>query len=476
MNRKLNNIDKLFHENLAGAGDQPPAHIWEGIGNALDTAKGKAIAQKKENRRRYAFAALFLIAAGVAIWLSNKDGIATKAVVTAETNASANAAADRLPANGMGAATNKQADQPSATRVFQGPGTPSLHEPAIERKGTGALKNEKTSADLSLARTLETPAPGTTAESASNPVNNAITQPVAQNSPLSTVEAGYPGRQTAETIDIGHSGGTHIGVAPGMLPALASAKNSASTVQVKRESRLSITAFFAPDITTRNLEQNFGTGRDERKEELLRTEKNSQLDFTVGARIEYKLNDHLSLQSGLSFSTNTIDIAQKTIFARLDKDGALKYRFNFSSGYTYFNPKTLSAPQFLGDSAQALSSSSTLHYVNIPLAVKYNLPSGRFNFSLQAGMTARFITKQSIDAVYASNGSNEKSRANEIQGLKTSYFNGVVGVGADYSLNSKMALTLFPSFNFATSSINRDAPVKAYPNTLSLAVGVKFQM
>jgi hypothetical protein len=471
MNRDLKNIDKLFHENLSGAGDQPPAHIWEGIDNALDIAGEKTIARKKENRRRYAFAAILLVTAGTAVFLLNKNEIKTNAVVAGATNTAANVAPNHPPVNEITTVeTNKHREQLLKTKAPE-----MISSPVVALKGIEKWKGDvKTTTHFSPTRILGVPATSKAGESTEIAENSEIMQPVIQNLSLPAVPATLS-RPAEQTIAIGHSG-PHTGVVPEMLPLLASTKNSASTVQVKKKSRFSITAFFGPDITTRNLEQNFGTGRDERKEELLRTERNSQLDFTLGARIEYKLDKHFSLQSGLSFSTNTIDIAQKTIFARLDKDGALRYRFNFSSGYTYFNPKTLSAPQFLGDSAQALSSSSTLHYVNIPLALKYNIPSGRFNFSVQAGMTARFITRQSIDAVYASNGSNEKSRANEIQGLKTSYFNGVVGVGADYSLNNKVALTLFPSFNFATSSINRDAPVKAYPNTLSLAVGVKFQM
>jgi hypothetical protein len=471
MNRDLKNIDKLFHENLSGAGDQPPAHIWEGIDNALDIAGEKTIARKKENRRRYAFAAILLVTAGTAVFLLNKNEIKTNAVVAGTTNTAANVAPNHPPVNEITTVeTNKHGEQLLKTKA---PGMISSRVVAL--KGIEKWKGDvKTTTHFSPTRILGVPATSKAGESTEIAENSEIMQPGIQNLSLPAAPATLS-RPAEQTIAIGH-GGPHTGDVPEMLPLLASTKNSASTVQVRKKSRFSITAFFGPDITTRNLEQNFGTGRDERKEELLRTERNSQLDFTLGARIEYKLDKHFSLQSGLSFSTNTIDIAQKTIFARLDKDGALRYRFNFSSGYTYFNPKTLSAPQFLGDSAQALSSSSTLHYVNIPLALKYNIPSGRFNFSVQAGMTARFITRQSIDAVYASNGSNEKSRANEIQGLKTSYFNGVVGVGADYSLNNKVALTLFPSFNFATSSINRDAPVKAYPNTLSLAVGVKFQM
>jgi hypothetical protein len=473
MNRDLKNIDKLFHENLSAAGDQPPMHIWDGIENALDLADEKKLIHKKEKRKRFAIAVLFLVAAGLTavLWKSNGENntIIAKTNITpvtpagnkiVEQNNISNIRPQKQPAEPLIASDKKE---------FTGkPVEASIVKVESDQKESIKTNNQAIAKEEIINQ-------GEISNSI-NPTKEILQELTVNNSN----QINQFTREAEKTIDINHSN-QRLWI-PETLPynnTSTSVKNSAPLVTIKKPRRFSVTAFFAPDITTRNLEQNSGimtSSRDEKKEEILRTERNTVLDFTVGARVEYKLNKHFSLQSGLSFSTNTIDIAQKTVFARFDKDGALKYKFNFSSGYTYFNPKTITAPQFLGDSAQALSSTSTLHYLNIPLAVKYNIPSGRFNFSMQAGITARFITHQNIDALYTSNGTNEKGRANEIQGLKTSYFNGVVGIGADYALSSKVAFTLFPSFNFATTSINRDAPVKAYPNTLSLAVGMKFQM
>lgn len=520
MNRDLKNIDKLFHENLSAAGEQPPMHIWDGIENALDVADEKNNANKKSRRRRFAFIAFFILAAGAAafVWdandpdndemAENKSIIApavasgSKKIIAAKSKnkttltsiekapaaAQKNSSIDKVNSTVAVAKNSTQKANRNSQYVTKENAAPSITATAqLSGKQTQSTTNPPaliTSGYLHTVvdgKVVIIPMQGVFCGTISGTLEPLINKPQGtitsdqQSLPVISEETKTAAKIADETKTFTQVPTSADPKLEMKTPDLAATK-AAPLVRTKKPGRFSLTVFFAPDITTRNLEQNFGTTRDERKEELIRTERNSELDFTTGARVEYKLNKHFSLQSGLSFSTNTIDIAQKTIFARFDnRDGSLKYRFNFSSGYAYFKPKTFAAPQFLGDSAQALSSTSTLHYINIPLAVKYNMPMGRrFNFSVQAGITARFITKQSIDAVYASNGANEKGRTNEIQGLKTTYFNGVVGIGMDYSLSNKLALTVFPSFNFATTSINRDAPVKAYPNTLSLAGGVKY--
>lgn len=461
MSTDRKNIDKFFHHDLAGASEQPPLHIWENIEAALDKDKQKRVTGFTRARRYYSVAAMILLmtAAGTLFWLNKKPD-------EEKTNTKGNTAAlVKSPmVNNLVTNQNNKASSSETIVADKADAVAALSEMAPASVSPGKIKQ----VNSVLAEAIKD-------ESKTAPKTIASPESIMQ---ATTVGENMHVMPTAQTIDI-ETTRPRIVNAPSALPfgiASIGTISSAPLVKIKRPGRWSVTAFFAPDITTRNLEQNFYSTLDEKKEEIIRTEKNGQLDFTVGARLEYRIDKHWSVQSGLSFSTNTIDIAQKMTFARFDKDGALKFRFNLSTGYAFMKGKSLPAPRFLGDSALALSSSSVLHYVNVPLIFKYNFAKGRFNFSSQAGIVARFITRESIDAVYSNNGANEKAIANEIQGLKRTYMNGVVGLGVDYAISKKVALTLFPSFNFATSSINRDAPVKAYPNTLSIASGVRMSL
>ena len=446
MQKDLKNIDKLFHNNLEGAGEQPPAFVWDGIANALDDAAETKRIGILEKRKRYSIALLLLLMMGSAALLLDMNG--RKAELKAITAVAAPIGKSSIDAGnkdkGTTAGAGYSAGIAQENRIEEVETVMSSHfnDPYIVSDVTEKGNNNFVETAMPVKEMITTPALFVKQETVSTEIAKPFVSPV------------YTLLQSSQVI------------------------SKSATVQTRRKSRFAVSFFFAPDITTRNLEQDLGsTALDERKEEMLKTEKNGKLDFTFGGRIEYQLNKHVSLLSGISFSTNTIDIAKKTVYARYDKrDGALKYRFNMSSGYSFFRPKKIPPPMVLGDSTEVASSSSILHYINIPFAVKYSLPSGRFNFFMQAGITAKFITKQSVSAEYAYNGEKEKSTSTVIYGLKTNYFNGVVGLGADYAVNQRLAIIVSPTFNFATSSINRDAPVKAYPNTLSIATGIRLQL
>ncbi len=439
MKNNLKKIDRLFHDNLDHLADQPPAHIWKGIENALDDMPVNTGDQTGSGKRYLLLAALFLATATAGILFRNQQLVSISPIV-------------------------------------------AVNEPVIPIASPAPLHPEQTNRTVSII---------TPAAQVSLPVVDALTEvAMADHTALPVSEETIPvyeNRSIAATIPFTSPVSTVsapvsvLDINEHLLPAtlIVTTSNTQKTVQTRRPGRFSITAFFAPDITTRNLAKGGGSSQDEEEAEIARTEKNSAFDYTIGARIEYSLNKHFSVQTGISFSRNAIEISPKTIFARYDVDGTVKYRFNLSSGYTFFKPQKASAvPLAVGDSTQSLASTSLLHYVNIPLALRYNYAVGRrLNLSAQAGITARFITKQSIAAVYATaNGNDEKNTSNQITGLKTSYFNGVVGLGADYSLNAHLAITVFPSFNFATTSININAPVKAYPNTLSFAAGLRIKL
>ena len=442
MENKAKNIDNYFHKDLDGLGELPPAHIWDGVVNALD-GHGTTERIKRDKKNRYALLLLLMLitaSAGTFWLLTGEDEVihlqAPEEVVKNDVTAGANQnwPAVRISRQRKTITGNQENIQVQVADI------PSAHtdagvkaEHAFEEAGYEQIPISRQQT-VAIARSHET---------------------------LQDAPRAFINKAGAYT---GVTGITAVNAVAGF-----------TTVKKPRAHRFSLTAFFAPDITTRNLEQEGASTKDEGKDEMKQTEKNGALDFTFGARVDYKLNKHFSIQSGLSFSTNTIDIAQKTIYARYDKAGILRYRFNMSSGYCFFKLKNIPAPQFAGDSARTMGSTSTLHYINIPLIAKYNFAvSQRLDLTVQAGIVARFIAWESISTTYDYFGFKEKSISRQIEGLKKNYFNGVVGIGAEYAVNKKVALTIFPSFNFATSSINKDAPVKAYPNTLSVATGVKF--
>jgi hypothetical protein len=166
----------------------------------------------------------------------------------------------------------------------------------------------------------------------------------------------------------------------------------------------------------------------------------------------------------------------KKIFAKMDADGKVKYRFDCSSGYTYISLKSgTAATPVVGDSVVAAASTNTLKYIGVPLALTYTVNLGKFNIVPTFGTVANFLAKQQIETEITQPGSSEKQTINSIQGLKSSYFNLFSGISFEYNLNKRVAFSVIPSGNFALTAINKNAAVKSYPNSFALTGGIKIK-
>jgi hypothetical protein len=69
MEKDQKNIDQLFHRNIEGAGEHPPAFIWDNIADALDENAENRRVRKLEKRRRYSIALVLLVMVGSAALL-----------------------------------------------------------------------------------------------------------------------------------------------------------------------------------------------------------------------------------------------------------------------------------------------------------------------------------------------------------------------------------------------------------------------
>lgn len=245
----------------------------------------------------------------------------------------------------------------------------------------------------------------------------------------------------------------------------------------------SATLFFAPQFSFNRIEnenhhdrpqptQPPGEPRIDR--DAIKKNEQHQTSSSFGVLLDLPLSQRWGLQSGVTLLNKNTSINPKTIYANLDNDGNVRYRFDCSSGYTYISSKTAAAP-VVGDSANAAESSNKLQYLGIPLAVTYRFPLGRFSIVPTVGASANFLIKQKLETELLVGASKETQTITDIQGLKSSYFTAVTGISFEYALSKRIGFVLMPSGNFALSSITRDAAVKSYINSFSLAGAVKIK-
>jgi hypothetical protein len=254
--------------------------------------------------------------------------------------------------------------------------------------------------------------------------------------------------------------------------------NNVTVIMLKKKeskpSKFSITTFFSPDIAWYRLQDDKVGNQSDNANELEKEEKH-EFSSTYGALVDYKIGKRWGLHSGFTLANTNITVAPKTIYAQQDNAGSVKYRINTSSGYGYLLPNFITNPA-IGDSLYAFTSTHSLQYIGIPLAVCYNITKGKFKVNVIGGVSVNILTRAKLETTVEKGFNNSIETIDNIQGLKKIYFSGLAGVGIDYKLNNKTSLTVAPTMRFALNSINKDAPVKSYPMSFGFTVGLKIRL
>jgi hypothetical protein len=183
----------------------------------------------------------------------------------------------------------------------------------------------------------------------------------------------------------------------------------------------------------------------------------------------------MTLQAGIGYMEKTTAIDPKEVGAVRTPDGKIRYQFDCSAGRYYLTPKYGTWPA-VGDSAYTIASANELHYITVPLAIKYYFGNNKLNFFAIAGGDANFLLGQDLTTgLYGASYYGKKAPPKPI-GLNQVYINALLGGGLNYSLNRRFALTFSPTYRFALNPINKDMPFKAYPRSISLAGGLRISL
>jgi Outer membrane protein beta-barrel domain len=115
----------------------------------------------------------------------------------------------------------------------------------------------------------------------------------------------------------------------------------------------------------------------------------SDISSTIGVLLGYKVGNKITIQSGVTYSSSNISIDPTKVYAENDNSGKVKYRYNTSFGYGYLLP-SFSASPIVGDSLFASGANHTLHYISIPIIVKYKLGNKKMTFHPGAGVSFNY--------------------------------------------------------------------------------------
>ncbi|HUZ60694.1 MAG TPA: outer membrane beta-barrel protein [Hanamia sp.] len=246
------------------------------------------------------------------------------------------------------------------------------------------------------------------------------------------------------------------------------------TIKSQKKSQFYVTGFFSPEISFSRMHDNHSGNQNGNTTDAENNETET-FSYIFGTLIEYKTGRHWSLQSGFTLSTRNRDIDPCTIYAKPDNTGTIKYQINTSSGYGYILPSFSNNPN-VGDSIFSKSTTNTLQYLGIPLSVKYSINKGKFTLNAMTGISPNFLTQGKITTEVEKGNDNEMETAVKIIGLKKFYLSGMAGIGLDYNFYKNLSADFSPTIRFALNPINDEVPVKSFPNSLGVSLGLKLKL
>ena len=236
-------------------------------------------------------------------------------------------------------------------------------------------------------------------------------------------------------------------------------------------SKYFISAFFAPSIYGRIIKDN--NDSDNVDAQNANDNEERGLSYSTGLKLGFDLMPGWSIQTGIVFSKSSFGIKPTKVYAKPNSSGNPEYSLVTSSGVVQFTPD--GTPPQNGDSLNVNENSSqSLSYLSIPLQLDWNFYTKRLGLYASAGLSANFLVQQQTNLNFEDNGSEENQTDNEVNGLKMMNYGFSFGLGAKYSLTSHFILTAEPFLSGNISPINRDTPLKTYPYSFGIGLGIGY--
>ncbi len=458
MDEDLQNIEDLFKKGLEANLQMPPQKIWDSIDNMLDKEKVIAIKSKYDSLKKITLLLLLLFSGGLIYelggWFKNKGRVKINKQVKSTDNFTADKNVTILGTKGqqLGNLPGKEQTPLTFTNPY---------------KNSGKYKGRPVGSAASAYKVSINNTGATKDVFQHTGSNNVMELPLSKE-----INILYMDKIILRVPD-------GVSTAKIMLPASVNFTIKKNTlpgkkIKEKKQPHFFITPYFSPDVAWYRLDDDNPDNQPDSRDEIKSGERH-EFSSTFGVMIDFKLNEHLTVESGLTYSNTNISIDPKSIYAQKDNSGHVQYRINTSSGYGYVLPSFSGNPA-VGDSLTAFVSAHNLQYIGFPVAVKYCIAGGRFSLNTMFGVSVNFLTKGEIETTVAKNSDNETDIVNNIQGLKKIYSSGLTGLTTEYKLNKRLALSFAPTFRFALNAINSGAVVKSFPKSFGFATGLKISL
>lgn len=214
-------------------------------------------------------------------------------------------------------------------------------------------------------------------------------------------------------------------------------------------------------------------GIQSEKDQINNREKH-ELSFSAGVIATRQLSRHFGFKTGIFYSHTSISIDPQEMYATIEPDGSIGYKYITSSGYSYVKPKFGLAPA-LGDSLQSSIARHNLQSFGIPFQVFYKVDKRKFSIMPSVGISLNFITSATVQTQVKDAFNRESIMINGLNGMKKVYIGLIADINFQYNYNNKWAFNLLPTLRYAITPITQSNVVKTYPYSVGISAGITYK-
>lgn len=199
-----------------------------------------------------------------------------------------------------------------------------------------------------------------------------------------------------------------------------------------------------------------------------------------GISLDYQFNDRLSLGSGMYLSR--IGQQNNDVLAFNDPESVDMFKLATSTGTVTVNPvnfESVIAQQSAspkdsipGDYIVNGSFVQNLDYLEVPLVLKYKVIDSKLSVNVMGGLSPGILVNNR--SYFSSEG--EKLQTGTTENINPFIYNSIVGLGLEYAVSKKVAISMEPSFKYALSPVNSGSDLQYHPYSLSWFTGISYKL
>jgi len=451
------NIDRLFQEKFKDFEDFPPANVWKNIENQISKKKKRRIVPLW--LRLVGAAAILLLIISSGFWIFNstdKDQIVPNEIIITDSDnnidlLNENDSKDKIVNDAIPSTVTKSQEQNLISKSTQKKDQISVVKSQTrDRNNTNQeianTKSQKETSNAVVATNIKQEE-----EDSENMVNK------------------FENLQTPEIlIALEEVSDVEEASKKDIQTALDKTDLEENTLE-NEETKWSIGSTMAPVYynTLSNGSPIDGSLSD--------NAKTSNGSVSYGLKVNYKLNEKLSFQSGI----NTLELgySTKNVATLMSSSLLENSSTNIDTNIEGVSLAVISTERQNSDSSIQRSSfddsgnlDQTLGYVEIPMELKYNVLQKKLGVNVLGGFSTYFLYRNQVS--YTSFG--KTTTLGEASNINSLNFSGNLGLDFDYNISKKLYINISPMFKYQFNTFSRSSG-GFQPYYLGIYSGLNFR-